>query len=239
MITRVTITGADDSIQPRDLLTLQQEFPFVEWGILLSRTSQGQTRFPSFDWLLTLRHFKQAEGNSLALSAHLCGAWVREILFGKHEFIQELTPSVWNMFDRVQINTHAQRHSYNEQAIGLLNTLGNKEFIFQYDNVNTELPKLAREYEVNHSALFDLSHGIGKLPLAWPDLLSGTKCGYAGGLSPDNLKQQIERIEGKAGDTPIWIDMETHVRSNNDEQFDLAKVRQCLEIASEYVQVSA
>ena len=33
----VTITGADDSIQPSQLLDLQKEFPFVEWGILLSR----------------------------------------------------------------------------------------------------------------------------------------------------------------------------------------------------------
>jgi hypothetical protein len=112
-----------------------------------------------------------------------------------------------------------------------------KEFIFQFDNVNANLILQAKELQVNHSALFDLSHGIGKLPSAWPDLLPYTKCGYAGGLSPDNLREQMLRIEEKAGDTPVWIDMETHVRSDNDRQFNLAKVRRCLEIASEFIGV--
>lgn len=155
---------------------------------------------------------------------------------GKHWLVDQLTPDVWMMFDRVQINTHAQKHSYAEGAIGLLDDLGlQKEFIFQYDGVNTALLDEAREYGTNHSALFDLSHGVGLLPSQWPDLLPGTKCGYAGGLSPENLEEQIRRIEEKAGDTPIWIDMETHVRSDNDQLFDLGKVRTCLEIASAYI----
>ncbi len=106
-----------------------------------------------------------------------------------------------------------------------------KEFIFQYDNVNTVFVDLAKQAKVNFSALFDLSHGIGILPSEWPNLLDGVKCGYAGGLSPENLEEQIKRIEEKAGDTEIWIDMETHVRSNYDMLFDLQKVRQCLDIA--------
>ena len=30
MITKVTITGADDSVTPLDLLTLSRRYPFVE-----------------------------------------------------------------------------------------------------------------------------------------------------------------------------------------------------------------
>jgi hypothetical protein len=32
MITKVTITGADDSINVSDLIKLQQKYHFVEWG---------------------------------------------------------------------------------------------------------------------------------------------------------------------------------------------------------------
>ena len=32
ILDRVTITGADDSVRPTDLLELSREFPFVEWG---------------------------------------------------------------------------------------------------------------------------------------------------------------------------------------------------------------
>jgi hypothetical protein len=35
----VTITGADDAVDPEELLQIQQRYPFVEWGILLSRYS--------------------------------------------------------------------------------------------------------------------------------------------------------------------------------------------------------
>jgi hypothetical protein len=37
------------------------------------------------------------------------------------------------------------------------------------------------------------------------------------------------------GDTPFWIDAETHLRSDGDRQFDLAKVRRFLEAAKPYV----
>ncbi|MCX6217684.1 hypothetical protein [Spirosoma sp.] len=239
MITKVTITGADDSIQPAELLALTREFPFVEWGILLSRSSMGNNRFPSTMWLLTLARYQKSlaqTGQQLTLSGHLCGRWVKDILVGKHEFVDALTPEVWDIFSRIQINTHAEFHSATAVGIGMLNRLRDKEFIFQYDNVNTILLELARNASVNHSALFDLSHGVGKLPSQWPDLIQNLSCGYAGGLSPENLREQIYRIEEKAGDTPIWIDMETHVRSNNDKQFDLGKVRACLEIASEFIE---
>ena len=83
---------------------------------------------------------------------------------------------------------------------------------------------------VNCSTLFDLSHGAGVLPEQWPKPLPGIRCGYAGGLSPDNIKEQLTLISAAVGDTPIWIDMETHVRSNNDRLFDLGKVEQVLKV---------
>ena len=36
-LTRVTITGADDSVEPRALAELSEAFPFVEWGLLMSK----------------------------------------------------------------------------------------------------------------------------------------------------------------------------------------------------------
>jgi hypothetical protein len=53
-ITKVTVTGADDSVHPHQLVTLAEEFPFVEFGILLSRNSMGRTRFPSRAWLVNM-----------------------------------------------------------------------------------------------------------------------------------------------------------------------------------------
>lgn len=241
MITRVTITGADDSIAPAQLLELTRQYPFVEWGILVSGSSMGQSRFPSALWLTVLGRYQKALGNELPLSCHVCGRWVREMLVGNFKFIDGLTPDLWSAFKRVRINTHAEPHEFNPFALeALAEDFPEKEFIFQYDNVNKELfeyaEALAMSSNFRMAALFDLSHGAGRLPNEWPDLIPKVDCGYAGGLSPANLFEQIKRIEEKAGETPIWIDMETHVRSNNDQLFDLDKVRTCLEIASEFIE---
>ena len=51
ILDRVTITGADDSIKATDLIPLSKRFPFVEWGILLSKNNEGSFRFPTRDWI--------------------------------------------------------------------------------------------------------------------------------------------------------------------------------------------
>jgi hypothetical protein len=46
MLERVTITGADDSTSIDEMLALSRRFPFVEWGILVSKRHEGSYRFP-------------------------------------------------------------------------------------------------------------------------------------------------------------------------------------------------
>lgn len=233
MINKVTITGADDSIRPEELVHLTEEFSFVEWGILVSRKNFGTHRFPSKDWLDKLLQFPEQQ-----LSAHLCGAYVREFLKGNFGFKDELS-TLFDSVKRIQINTHGEPHEWNARPIfDFITAHPKKEFIFQYDNVNTDLFEvLAKDGLTNISALYDLSHGAGLLPQQWPKPLSFAKCGYAGGLSPENLESQILAIESIVGNTEIWIDMETHVRSNMDSLFDTAKVRKCLEISSDLLSI--
>lgn len=235
MIEIVTITGADNSIRPGALKKISAAFPFAEWGILVSRNSIGGNRFPDLEWLQELAIIKK-DMPELRLSCHLCGSYVREILIGDASFINEIGAEVFAMFDRVQINTHGRPHDYHyDSMVDFMNSHSRKQFIFQFDNVNAEILSAALAGGVNASTLFDLSHGAGVLPEAWPDPIPRVPCGYAGGLSPENLSKQIELIEGKVGDRRIWIDVETKVRSENDEQFDLQKVVTFLQIAEEHM----
>ena len=59
--------------------------------------------------------------------------------------------------------------------------------------------------------------------------------GYAGGLGPSNLAAELERINKAASDQAIWIDMETHIRSNADLTFDLNKAVKCLELSLPWI----
>lgn len=247
MLNRVTITGADGSISPEELVKLSIQYPFVEWGILVSSKRFGTNRFPSIEWLRQLRLLK-LENPSMALSCHLCGQYVRDFCIGELPVVSDLGVGVetrfappselWEMFERVQINTHGVPHSFDAHGmLKLVKKYGSKEFIFQYDNVNAEIMGSLSGHVANYSALFDLSHGAGISPDAWPGPLLGIKCGYAGGIGPDNIRDEIIRVEMASKGHDYWIDMETKVRSSNDTRFDVVKVIECLEVAREFVEI--
>lgn len=236
-LTKVTLTGADDSVTPEDLFKLSKRYPFVEWGILLSRNSVGQKRFPSKKWLDNLTKKRRFVEREINFSAHLCGGYVREILKGNLGFIyNEITPATWRLFQRVQINTHGQLHEYTTDGIAtFIETYYTKEFIFQYDDVNTGIFREAGKY-METSFLFDLSHGAGVLPEEWPEPIEGRQCGYAGGLGPDNVEEQIKMISKKVpANYELWIDMETKIRDRNDTEFSLKKCDKVLKICKPYI----
>lgn len=236
-LSKVTMTGADDSTKQESLFELSAKYPYAEWAILLSRNSAGRNRFPSLNWMNRLSELDSDFYDfEMQYAGHLCGSYVREFLMGNTGFIKEIG-DIWELFQRIQINTHGIGHEYDKK--GLLNVLAKypeKEFIFQYDNANKEiLDYVVANSSASVSALFDLSHGAGILPEEWPLPIDGVKCGYAGGLSPDNVNEQIKLIESKIDDAEIWIDMETKVRSNNDKLFDLTKVESVFETCKAHI----
>ena len=257
MLRMVTVTGADDSVKPSDLAEISAEFPFVEFGILARGTENrmgviggdvrrpDKPRFPSFGWMLEL--LGEAEpGSHLALSCHLCGQAARDFLEGG--FLGRSQP-INTRFRRCQVNTHGVLHDFHARRLRETvrrMTVNGQQAIFQYDTVNANamLACVGRhihdEYEgsdLSIAALYDLSHGRGVLPEGWSHPLARTAipCGFAGGLSPENVAGQIERIMQVMGEAPFWIDAETHLRSSDGRQFDLAKVRRFLEAAKPYV----
>lgn len=259
-IDRVTITGADDSVHASDLVVLSKEFPFVEWAILASesntRLSMVRSRYPSIDWLANLQaNMSIMPDDYPRMALHINGRWVRELLLGRWHPLS----SILLGFQRVQLNFHAEKCKCDPRAFAeVLSThFVGKDIIFQLDGADgNAYLDVAYEHGVrNCYGLFDVSGGAGILPSEWPkpiylDVHPGEHGmgveqhayhGYAGGLGPDNLAEEISKILAAAAGTEhtqegrIWIDMETRVRSNDDRQFDLAKVRKCLEIAAPYI----
>ncbi len=249
MLKFVTLTGADDSIEPMDLIELSQEFPFVEWGILVSMKQQGKERFPSLDWMdqLAMDCYSEIHETPVNLSLHVCGKYTRDILaHGDDTLFKEMGMELLMLFNRVQLNTHCEAHDWNlEKLSAMMSNYKDKEFIFQLDgnSTNESKAKLLRfDHKVmNMSFLHDCSHGAGLLPFSWPiPPVSTVATGYAGGLGGDVLEGQYKHIK-RAVDLRAdfiadhWIDMETKVRSgdslNPDEKFDLDKCRKVLEIA--------
>jgi hypothetical protein len=247
-LNKVTVTGADDKTDIKELLKIAEEYPFVEFGILISKSSTGNhPRFPSVKWI---EEFSTACLESKILpnvAGHVCGSWVNEIFLGK--LISFEIPRVFsNIVSRWQLNTHGIKHTCNiSHFLNIIKAVNssNQQIIFQFDEANTETIVEALNKELNVSALYDMSHGAGVLPKNWK-LPSDSKgnilsipTGFAGGLSPENVKSQLieiaDHIFDFINDDPeckilseygdlisskgFWIDAETKLRSqylNND-----------------------
>ncbi len=73
-IKQVTFTGVDEKTKSRELYAISKDYPFVEWGFLLSPDyAKKGLRFPSPQ---VLESFGSLEGNK---SIHVCGEYARNI----------------------------------------------------------------------------------------------------------------------------------------------------------------
>jgi hypothetical protein len=227
-LTRVTISGADDLVDPGRLAALAIEFPFVEWGILFSRKRAGEPRYPSDKWREWLQGV--VKDVSMDLSAHFCGALARETLAGKGLHAELLTGE----YGRIQLN------GFESETEGLLRIIEDNpghEWILQVRDRRSlqEAEGVCVVMSTNDladvSILWDASGGRG-LRSAWPSLQGfPVPVGLAGGIGPDN----IEAVAREAAALPYvaWIDMESGVRTN--DVFDLDKVKSVLRSAAPFV----
>lgn len=241
-LNKVTITGADDSVSPDVLVQTVAKYPLAEVGILFGN-HPGTPRFPSEDWVVSLRDAAQKSSSIITLSAHLCGDWVTSFLtqVGGH-----VPYWVWDMWSRVQLNTHGQarlvqlrnfRHNLVETCVR-----HDVQVVFQDDGANDDLFRWAHGSRLfNVACLFDRSGGAGRLPSEWPPPFPGAYCGYAGGLSPDNVVTHLCAVhelcdvwQTSPDHSGYWIDAETHLRTDDGARFDLERAEAFLAKASEF-----
>lgn len=230
MLTRVTISGADDGVNPADLAALSWRFPFVEWGILFSAKREGTLRYPSGEWRDGLFDaWSVPSGWEMKLSAHFCGALARTLLSGDGDPLDVAGAH----FRRAQLNGFSDADP--AEVPRLAESRSDVEFILQCKAplFVQSAAAIARGCK-NVTALYDVSGGTGATPLAWPASLLDLRLGYAGGINPDNVLDVLSAIGPVSHD--FWIDMESGVRT--DDQFDLAKARKVLELTAPYVRRS-
>jgi hypothetical protein len=217
----VTVTGADDDVDPKALTTLSKEFEFVEWGILFSSTQPGTPRYPSKQWRSDLYAETMTVEHPVNLSAHVCGNFTEQFLHTRKFLGTELDL----FFKRIQFN------KFNDD---------NSKHIFEF-SAESDIPVVVPANKKTTSmlesmidksrlsVLFDSSGGRGVAPSEWPDHMKGTHlCGYAGGIDELNCVDVVTRLGARYNDRPFWIDLESGSRTP-DNVFDLEKVKRILE----------
>lgn len=221
----VTITGADDSVDPHDLLELYEEFRFVEWGVLMAETGEGTARYPTRSWVEQVCRLP-----SLKLSAHLCGTLSAIVGYGK-------TPQMENSFSRVQLNGWDFTGGLASSGLATRLSTQRPEWIIHACSQDGLLKSVITALTLNYrsgsskvSVIYDESYGRGMMPRTWPRAPLGARVGYAGGITPENVCSVLDQICAANPDDErsFWIDVESGVRDESD-RLDLGKVRSVLE----------
>lgn len=238
LLSGITITGADDEVDPASLVELSRQFPFVEWGILFSPKRQGIWRYPSMKWVGSLLGARLMSSVPVHLSAHFCGACTRETLAGDDRWL--ILPFV-DAFGRVQLNGFEWPA---DAFVPLAQRMTSKEFILQVRDeatlsnaVQAAAAIRSGEPTARVSALYDPSGGRGVESLGWPTAPPGLRLGYAGGIRAENVEIVLaSRMPSGAPDA--WIDLESGARDNYDT-FDIDRVQEILKKVRPFVNAQA
>lgn len=221
----VTVTGADELTSPRDLGRVQQDFPFVEWGILIYPGREG-ARYPSTRWIETF--LDEVPHGHKAL--HACGEAVPQLLAND----AKLT-ALAGRFGRVQLNFNQKSQPVDLDALERFIDRATYPVITQHCRANEAVTAAIKN--PRHHILFDESSGKGASPDSWPEAIAGKICGWAGGHTADNIKRRLPLIAEAAGDHKFWVDGENGFRTPADTLDIKGRVEPFLRHAAAFMHV--
>lgn len=222
---RVTITGVDSRTDLDDLKFVAKRNPLVEFAFLASPSRAGKDpRYPTMEQIGEWSNTLHGEGIHTAI--HVCGRYSRK----PDEFFNAL-PRI-TRFDRIQWNVVPSQIKDKAVDEMILHQKSHGTVIVQIrDESSKELLQRLRDGGVRVQPLFDSSGGRGipftevQKPLgsAW----YGPWNGYAGGITNKNVRDVLRNLNrALEWEQPVWIDMETGVRTDN--WLDLDKVEDVL-----------
>lgn len=223
-LTSITFTGIDKQTDLDRVQQIQEDYPYVEWGVLLSyHWKENGNRYPDPFLLHDLEH------RGLRLSAHLCGGMARDVAEGETQKMYETIYWNFDMFSRCQLNVNVSA-CYQEMRSLRPFDRHLKEVIMQMQggvSLGSWLSYCQKPLP-HVGYLLDASGGRGiETPIEVydnPDI----HVGYAGGINPDNVGDKLAQLLNHSTYGKFWIDMESGVRT--DDWLDLDKVERVLQV---------
>lgn len=210
----VTFTGPDDRTDPAALVEIARRYPRVEWGVLSSPKRSGGPRCPTDAWVSRF----VALASDVRKALHVADGDVDAYIAGDAALLAKAAP-----FDRVQINFDQSRAPRSLDALEAALRRPGPTPILQHHDGNAAMIDALAARGARFVVLFDASSGKGVRPQDWLAPLPGIECGYAGGLGPKTIGDELPRITAVTGERRFWIDMASSVRDPADDRFDLAR----------------
>ena len=143
-------------------------------------------------------------------------------LFNADRWYEQHMTRLQPVVKRIQLNMPQKTaDNFNAHKLKtLIEYYEDKDFIIQYNartqNAVQQLHKIGAKF----SLLFDASGGRGESPKSWqkPVYPYFHPQGYSGGMSPENVADNLTKINSVAYTHDIWIDAEGKLKT--DDKFD-------------------
>lgn len=235
----ITCSDPRETVPVETLLRLSQYNPIVEIAVQAhpSKMSIGMPRNQWFNRLLKESLLMPKAPN---LAVHVNMEWCDN--FCKGLIVPEIKD--WLLLTRTdgipvirrwQINIYGSKtkNFYADKIANLLHDFSNNEFIFQYGNSEYDRMRKLDDTGANFSILYDTSGGRGELAKTWQaPVFKNHYQGYAGGLSTENVIENLKKIARVAGPrTDIWIDAEGKLKNPETKIFDINLAKQYITAA--------
>lgn len=237
----ITCSDIRENASVDKVIELLQISSKVEIGIQAHRPTMNKG-MPRHMWLENLLSLSDCFSQPLNIAIHINHAWcsdfcdgiipeeLQELLDRKHEGTGKPIIKRWqlNLGDATSIPCA-------DKTSKIIKNYRQNEFVFPYNN-NKKLQEFISRLDskgVNFSLLYDSSYGAGISPESWnsPVYMNHPQ-GYAGGLSPENVSENLDKIAKVAGSrTDIWIDAEGKLKIPGTKTFDIQRAKQYINAA--------
>lgn len=235
----ITCSDPRENVPVEALLRLSQHASVVEIAVQ-AHPSKMSIGMPRNQWFNRLLKETLCMPKAPNLAVHVNMEWCDN--FCKGVIVPEIKDWLFltrtngtPVIRRWQINIYGSKtkNFYAEEIAKLLNEFPDNEFIFQYGNSEYHRMKNLDKTGAKFSILYDTSGGKGELAKTWSSpLFENHFQGYAGGLSPENVTENLGKIARAAGTrTDIWIDAEGKLKNPETKIFDINRAKQYINAA--------
>lgn len=221
----IVCSGINEKNDINDAIEFLKCYKNAEFGVQCSPKKAGY-QTPRFEWLKELlgRLNEQKIENRIAL--HLNEGFVVSFCDGKLPDEAADLLSIGNAVGRLQLNFKIGRETFASGSIPNIKTLQKTmetvtphPIILSASQPNLSFIHKAHHQGIKFDVLFDDSFGEGVAPnMRKPPLFNDVFQGYAGGLSPENIAEELKKI-GKVANGDIFVDAEGKLKQDGSFSF--------------------
>lgn len=227
MLSKITLAGADETTDIKSLVALCKNFKLSEIAIHVSE--KNATFNTDAYWWLREFFLLDLYGKDCCVALHINDIWAENFSNGDispelETFLSMQYHDETPFIKRVQLNFQTFSKSKLQTLVNVIQRFPDIRFVFSYNEASKEFIQKLYATGATFDCLFNASFGKGILPEKRPSPMIDTIYhGYAGGLSPENVTSELDKIKQQLTPTAsFYIDAKSNLQ-DDDGHFSIDK----------------